>query len=116
MGDRRATRLSSRELMVKSALGAFGVGKCAIGWSSGSAASVRHAQSVGIDDGQATTGTIDDARISVRMVAPDGDVLWTTTQESTDAKYKGATADAAYKLAKVLMREVGRIGGPDPSK
>ncbi len=82
------------------------------GSSSGSATHVGHAQSVGIDDSQATTETIDDARISVRLVAPDGDVLWTTTQESTGAKYKGATADAADKVAKVLMREVGRLESP----
>jgi hypothetical protein len=61
-----------------------------------------------------TTETIDDARISVRLVDPDGDVLWTTTQESTGAKYKGASADAADKVAKQLMREIGRIEKSSP--
>lgn len=79
------------------------------GSSRGSATVAGHAQSVGIDDSQATTETVNDARISVRLVDPDGDVLWTTTQESNGAKYKGATADAADKVAKQLMREIVRL-------
>ena len=53
--------------------------------------------------------TIDDARITVRLVDPDGDVIWSTTQESRGAKYKGASADAAEKVAKQLLREIAKI-------
>lgn len=45
----------------------------------------------------------------LRLVDPDGDVIWSTTQESRGAKYKGASADAAEKITKVLLREVARI-------
>jgi hypothetical protein len=79
------------------------------GSSRGSASSYGRAVGAAVEDSQVTTETIDDARISVRLVDPDGDVLWTTTQESTGAKYKGASADAADKVAKQLMREIGRI-------
>lgn len=43
-----------------------------------------------------------DARAAVRLINGDGDVIWTTTQESKGAKYKGATADVADKIVKQL--------------
>ena len=52
---------------------------------------------------------MNDARIAVRLVAADGDVLWTSTQESKGAKYKGATADVADKVVKQLMKDVERL-------
>jgi hypothetical protein len=79
------------------------------GSSRGSASTYGRSVGAAVEDSQVTTETIDDARISVRLVDPDGDILWTTTQESTGAKYKGASADAADKVAKQLMREIGRI-------
>lgn len=47
--------------------------------------------------------TTNDARASVRLVNSDGDVIWTTTQESKGAKYKGASADVADKIVKQLI-------------
>ena len=47
--------------------------------------------------------TVNDARASVRLVNSDGDVIWTTTQESKGAKYKGASADVANKIVKQLV-------------
>jgi curli biogenesis system outer membrane secretion channel CsgG len=79
------------------------------GSARGSANSYGRSVGAAVEDSQVTTETIDDARISVRLVDPDGDILWTTTQESTGAKYKGASADAADKVAKQLMRELERI-------
>jgi hypothetical protein len=46
-----------------------------------------------------------DARASMRLINGDGDVIWTTTQESKGAKYKGATADVADKIVKQLIRD-----------
>src|SRR5664280_2819276 len=43
-----------------------------------------------ISDSSASTETTEKARISLRLINPDGDVIWTTTQESKGAKYKGA--------------------------
>ena len=43
-----------------------------------------------------------DAMAAVRLVLRNGDVIWSTTQESSGAKYKGAAADVADKVAKEL--------------
>jgi hypothetical protein len=53
--------------------------------------------------------TINDARMSVRMVNQDGDLIWATSQESKGAKYKGASADVADKVVKQLMRDVEKL-------
>jgi hypothetical protein len=39
-----------------------------------------------------------EAIASVRLVNKDGDVIWSTTQESIGAKYHGASADVADKI------------------
>lgn len=40
-----------------------------------------------------------EAYASVRLCNKDGDVLWSTTQESLGAKFRGASADVAAKIA-----------------
>ena len=72
------------------------------------------ARSLGIQDTQASTETIDDARVSVRLVSPDGDVVWSTTQESKGAKYKGASADVSDKIVKQLLRDIERLTPAQP--
>jgi hypothetical protein len=52
--------------------------------------------------------TANDARASVRLVNSDGDVIWTTTQESKGAKYKGASADVANKIVKQLIWDIAK--------
>ena len=42
-------------------------------------------------------------------VSPDGDVMWTTTQESKGGKYKGASADVADKCTKQLLRDIEKL-------
>jgi hypothetical protein len=71
------------------------------GYSTGSA--------VAADDSTASTETINDARVAVRLVAADGDVVWTCTQESKGAKYKGASADVADKVVKQLLRDLDKL-------
>jgi len=66
-------------------------------------------KAMAIEDSQASTETINDARIAVRLVDSDGDVIWTTTQESKGAKYKGATADVADKIVKQLLRDLEKL-------
>lgn len=58
-----------------------------------------------LQDSSVNTETVDSARASIRLVNSDGDVIWTTTQESTGAKFKGASADVADKIAKQLARD-----------
>lgn len=62
-----------------------------------------------ISDSGASTETIHDARVAVRLVNRDGDVLWATTQESKGAKYKGASADVADKVVKELLRTLEKL-------
>ncbi len=62
-----------------------------------------------ISDSSASTETTEKARISLRLINPDGDVIWTTTQESKGAKYKGASADVADMCVKQLMRDVAKL-------
>lgn len=44
-----------------------------------------------------------EALATVRLVNKDGDVIWSTTQESTGGKFRGASADVADKIAKQLQ-------------
>lgn len=67
------------------------------------------AAAAGISDSSTSTETINDARVSVRLVDREGDVLWATTQESKGAKYKGASADVADKVVKELLRDVAKL-------
>jgi hypothetical protein len=59
-----------------------------------------------IEDSSVNTETIDSAKASVRLINADGDVIWTSTQESRGAKYKGASADVADKMIKQLVRDM----------
>jgi curli biogenesis system outer membrane secretion channel CsgG len=67
------------------------------------------AHHAGISDSSVNTETIDRARVAIRLVNADGDVIWTTTQESKGAKYKGASADAADMCVKQLVRDVAKL-------
>ncbi len=46
-----------------------------------------------------------EAMATVRLVNKDGDVVWSTTQESTGAKFRGASADVADKITKQLVAD-----------
>jgi len=43
-----------------------------------------------------------EAYAAVRLCNKDGDVLWSTTQESLGAKFRGAAADVAARIAKQI--------------
>lgn len=49
-----------------------------------------------------------EAYATVRLCSRDGDVLWSTTQESLGAKFRGAGADVAAKIARQLSLDVER--------
>ena len=69
-----------------------------------------HRASAGINESSHSTELIDEARLAVRLVMREtGDVLWSTTQESKGAKYKGANADAADKVVKQLLRDLDKV-------
>lgn len=85
------------------------------GSMSGSSSGGFAAQHMGIGDSSVHTETINEARIAVRLVNTDGDVIWTSTQESKGAKYKGASADVADKCVKQLLRDLGKLQNPSPA-
>jgi hypothetical protein len=54
-----------------------------------------------------------EALATVRLVNKDGDVIWSTTQESDGAKFRGASADVAEKIARRLTEDVDRVRAGD---
>jgi curli biogenesis system outer membrane secretion channel CsgG len=76
---------------------------------SGSASGGFIARHMGTSDSSVNTETVNEARVAVRLVNPDGDVIWTSTQESKGAKYKGSSADAADKCVKELLRDIEKL-------
>lgn len=79
------------------------------GTISGSGSGGFVASSIAAEDSVASTETINDARVAVRLVSTDGDVLWSSTQESKGAKYKGAMADVADKVVKQLLKDLEKL-------
>jgi hypothetical protein len=50
-----------------------------------------------------------EALATVRLVNKDGDVIWSTTQESNGAKFRGASADVAEKITRQLSLDFERL-------
>jgi curli biogenesis system outer membrane secretion channel CsgG len=76
---------------------------------SGSSSGGFAAHHAATSDSSVNTETINEARVAIRLVNPDGDVIWTSTQESKGAKYKGASADVAEKCVKQLVHDVEKL-------
>jgi hypothetical protein len=66
--------------------------------------------SIGIDDSDSThiEERKHEAMATVRLVRKDGDVIWSTIQESRGAKFQGASADVAAKIARQLAADFER--------
>lgn len=79
----------------------------------GGGVSSRSARSIGSGIGGGESSDVKErkheALATVRLVNKDGDVLWSTTQESNGAKFHGASADVAEKIAKQLVGEYERV-------
>jgi len=83
--------------------------------SSGGGSSSNNATGIGTSSHQNAGGGITDsetshirerrheASASIRLIDANGDVIWSTTQESTGGKFRGAMADVADKLARQLV-------------
>src|ERR1700692_2408577 len=75
--------------------------------------SSRSARSMGSSIGGGDSSEVKErkheALATVRLVNKDGDVLWSTTQESGGAKFRGASADVADKIARQLTADVERV-------
>ena len=49
-----------------------------------------------------------EAVAAVRLVSKDGDVIWSTTQESLGGKFRGSSADVADKITRKLLEDYER--------
>jgi hypothetical protein len=61
--------------------------------------------SIGENDSRRTEERKHEAIATVRLVSKDGDVIWSVTAESLGAKFMGASADVADKIAKHLAAD-----------
>ena len=80
-----------------------------IGNSAGSRSSRRGSASAGDQESSVTRERKHEALATVRLVNTDGDVIWSTTQESTGAKFRGASADVADKIMRQLLADIQRL-------
>jgi hypothetical protein len=67
---------------------------------------------VGENESTSTKERKHEALATVRLVNKDGDVIWSTTQESNGAKFRGASADVADKITKQLVTDYERLRKP----
>lgn len=88
---------------------ASGGGHAEINGASASSSGGFIARHMGTSDSSVNTETINEARVAVRLVNMDGDVIWTSTQESKGAKYKGSSADVADRCVKQLIKDVEKL-------
>jgi hypothetical protein len=63
---------------------------------------------IGENDSEHSTERRHEAIAAVRLVNKDGDVIWSTTQESLGAKFHGASADVADKITARLKDDFER--------
>ena len=61
---------------------------------------------IGQNESRRTEERKHEAMATVRLVSNDGDVIWSTTQESFGGKFLGAAADVADKVAKRLVADI----------
>ena len=68
--------------------------------------------SIGENDSSRIAERKHEASASIRIVNRDGDVIWSTTQESLGAKFRGASADVAEKITRQLLDDYRRAREP----
>jgi hypothetical protein len=76
---------------------------------------------VGENESQRITERKHEAMAAVRLVNKDGDVIWSTIQESKGAKFRGSSADVAERITRQLLADYNRAKArvsppPAPSK
>jgi hypothetical protein len=80
-----------------------------LGTSRGAAYGARNSNTLGLglgdNESDRTAERRHEALAAVRLVNKDGDVIWSTTQESLGAKFHGASADVADKITAKLKED-----------
>lgn len=78
----------------------------------GTRAYERSARNIGIGAGESESShSVErrhEANAAVRLVNKDGDVIWSTTQESLGGKFRGASPDVADKITRRLLDDYER--------
>lgn len=64
--------------------------------------------SLGENESVRTAERKHEAMATVRLVNREGDVIWSTTQESLGGKFRGASADVAFKVTRQLSDDFAR--------
>lgn len=84
----------------------LGTGIRSSGYGSGSS-SRNNSAGIGIGENESdrSSDRRHEAIAAVRLVNKDGDVIWSTTQESLGAKFHGASADVAEKITARLKED-----------
>ncbi len=81
-------------------------GKSSSGASTSKAGGLYAGMSISDNESHHSKERKHDAYAAVRLCNTNGDVLWSTTQESQGAKFKGASADVAAKVARQLTLDM----------
>jgi len=81
----------------------FGVGR-----SNSSTRGAYGGAGVGDSESEKSSERRHEAIAAVRLINKDGDVIWSTTQESLGAKFRGASADVAEKITAKLKEDCER--------
>jgi len=69
---------------------------------------------VGENDRNRSVERKHEAMAAVRLVNQEGDVIWSTVQESRGGKLRGASADVAQKVTKQLLKDCQAAEGRTP--
>ena len=94
-------------------------GRTATGKDRGSGAARmldRNALSVGEQESSKSSERKHEATATVRIVLKNGDVIWSTTQESMGGKFRGASADVADRITRQLAADFDRARKLAPAK
>jgi len=87
--------------------------------SMGNGVSSNHNFGVGVTDSESShiQERKHEASASIRLVDEEGDVIWSTTQESAGGKFRSAMAEVADKIARQLSDDTrkARQPAPDPA-
>lgn len=87
-------------------------GSAGVGSSSSRSTSARRGANLSVSAGENESTRIaerkHEAVAAVRLVSKEGDVIWSTSQESLGAKFRGASADVADKITRQLVEDYSR--------
>jgi hypothetical protein len=85
-----------------------------IGTRSSTARTNTRGESAGLGIGQSESSRSNERKheavAAVRLVNKDGDVIWSTTQESKGGKFLGSSADVADRITRKLVADFERAG------